>query len=359
MSTAEFPIPDEYLRLLNEPMIKTPEFEKNLRNNLQRLMVRDLIATPKDVKGNEFNLSNNESISTFNFDDPDNQISKLSDHDRMICHQDFPFLLAYSNQVRGKITNENDLLKKKSIAHSICEAKKMKQRLPIKNLTIFRGQCALTDRRMQDYFSLFQPELETPKVSNTSCKTRHTSCKTRNDVQISPAQLFSNVSNIWQEKIPTRQLTKRCIRRPPSDSLYKKPRLVDPLPSCSLLEGKFRSIVQSKTKFCDSFVDKDPSTPSSDAAVAATSNTPFPFKTPKADIDHRLPPSTVFVSNNTEPMSEIPCRIKSRATTTGSSKVGRKLSLMRINERLNEDLRRDSIRKEVDHNEKILYVSFV
>mmetsp|Transcript_319 Transcript_319/g.334 ORF Transcript_319/g.334 Transcript_319/m.334 type:complete len:359 (+) Transcript_319:199-1275(+) len=339
ISTSEFPIPDKYLRLLNEPMIKTPEFEKNLRNDRQRLLVGDLVATPKAVKENAGYLSSNESFSSFNFDDPDNQISKLSDHDRMICHQDFPVLLAYSNQVRGKMTNENELLKKKSIEYSICEAKKMKQRLPVKNLTIFRGQCALTDRKIQDYFSLFQP---TPKIRNTSSKTR-------DGVHMSPAQLFSHVSNNCQEKIPTRQTA----------SLYKKPRLVDPLPSCSLLEGKFRSIVKSKIKFCDSLVDKDLSTPSSEAAVAATANTPFSFKTPKAAIDNRLSSSTVFISNNTESMSEIHSHIRSKATTTGSSTVVRKPSFMAIDERVNEDHRLQNIRKEVDSNKKLLYVSFI
>jgi hypothetical protein len=326
--------------LLNAPMIDTPESEKNMRNDLGYLMIADMIDTPESEKNEPLPL-NFTSFSTFNFDD----------HEHKICHQDFPRrLVAFTtNQVRDdEKTNGNDLLNKKSIIHSIREAKTMK----ISNTSLKAHSIS---------------EAKTMKINNTSRKSR-------DDASMNPTKLFSSsmmkVKKVinWQDKIPIPRRTMKI------GFLFQK--------KAKCVGGKRhigRSLVRSDYLHKKIRLAITPTqTIASDEAITLT---PHPFMTPKQVNDIHLPPSAVFVSKNMEPMSEIACR--SRRTSFpdlagGSPNVNGKLSLidlMTIDEVcsdrnindvykrdcLNEDPRRDddNINKEAGPTEKILHVAFV
>lgn len=326
--------------LLNAPMIDTPESEKNTRNDLRYLMIADMIDTPESERNEPLPLDVT-SFSTFKFDD----------HDHMICHQEFPrSLVAFAtNQVRGdEKTNGNDLFNKKSIMHSIHEAKTMK----ISNTS---------------HTSHSISEAKTMKINNTSRKSRE-------GASMNPTKLFSSsmmkVEKVinWQDNIP---ISRRPIK---IGALFQK--------KAKRVGGKRhvgRALVRSDYLHKKIRLAITPTqTIASDEAITLT---PHPFKTPKQMNDNHLPPSAVFVSKNMKPVSEIACR--SRRTSfpdlTGiSSNVNGNLSLIdlmtidevcpdgNINDTDKRDcLNEDPLRDDDDMNkgagpiEKILNVAFV
>jgi hypothetical protein len=337
--SSAFPSSSALSLLLNAPMIDTPESEKNMRNDLRYLMIADMIDTPESEKNEPLPLDF-ISFSTTNFDY----------HDHMICHQDFPRrLVAFTtNQVRDdEKTNGNDLFNKKSIIHSIREAKTMK----ISN-----------ESRNSHSIS----EAKTMKINNTSRKSR-------DGASMNPTKLFSSMMKVkkvinWQDKIPTprRSMKIGVLFQKKVKRFGGKRHIGRSLVRSDYLHKKIRpAITPTQTIVSDK----------------AMTLTPHPFKTPKQMNDIHLPPSVVFVSKNMEPVSEIACR--SRRTSfpdlaCSSPNVNGKLSLIDLmtidevcpdrsindadkRECLNEDPRRDddNISKEVGPTEKILRVAFV
>ena len=352
-STIESPIRDDLLALINASMIDTPRSEKSTRNNdLRYLMTLDLIKTPKDEKVKEGKLFFPiESLNGFSFDNSDDQmkISKLSDHDRMICHEDFPRLLAFANSKHTGDTEKNVSSNKRLIAQSIDETKKMKGKLPIKNLTIFRGQCASLDRKIDEHVLLFKQQFETPKINNVSSSKTHDN----NGLSlISPIKsLHSNkLKDDWYDKVMSRQSLKRKRRvQPPLKlPLNRKKQFAADLSSEDI--GKFQSIVKPQKVFDDdpfactafstpSFSDSKSDSNSNSPTTTVTANTPCLLKTPQATNrgNEALPLSTIFVNTSTEaPLSE-------------------------ISSRLNEDQQRDPSKDDdtTKSGEKHLNVSFV
>ena len=317
-------LPASTIRLLvNAPMIDTPETEKNMRNDLRYLMIADMIDTPESERNEPLPLDVTY-FSTFNFDD----------HDHMICHQEK--------------TNGNDLFNKKSIMHSIREAKTMK----ISN----------TSRTSHSI-----SEAKTMKINNTSRKSRE-------GASMNPTKLFSSsmmkVKKVinWQDKIP---ISRRSIKigvlfQKKAKRVGRKRHVGRSLERSDYLHKKIRLAITPTQ------------TIASDEAITLT---PHPFKTPKQMNDIHLPPSAVFVSKNMEPVSEIACR--SRRTSFPdlagrSPNVNGNLSLIdlmtidevcpdgNINDAdkrdcLNEDPLRDddNMNKEAGSTEKILHVAFV
>ena len=127
-------------------------------------MIADMIDTPESERNEPLPLDVTY-FSTFNFDD----------HDHMICHQEK--------------TNGNDLFNKKSIMHSIREAKTMK----ISN----------TSRTSHSI-----SEAKTMKINNSSHQSRE-------GASMNPTKLFSpsmmKVKKVinWQDKIP---ISRRSIK---------------------------------------------------------------------------------------------------------------------------------------------------
>jgi hypothetical protein len=348
--------------LLKAPMIDTPESEKNMRNDLRYLMIADMIDTPESEKIEPIPLDFTP-FSTFNFDD----------HDRMICHQDFPRrLVAFTaNQVRDdEKTNGNDLFNKKSIIHSIREAKTMKiDNTSRKSYSISESKTMKINNTSRKSHSI--SEAKTMKINNTSRKSRDGA--SMNPTKLFASQLFSSNMMVkkvinWQDKLPTRKSMKiGALFQKKAKRAGGKRHIGRSLVRSDFLHKKIRLAITPTQ------------TITSDEAIALT---PHPFKTPKQMNDIHLPPSAVFVNKNMEPVSEIACRSRPAvfSNLAGSSNVNGngKLSLIdlmtidevcpdrKMNDAdkkncLNEDPRRDddSIKKEADPTEKILHVAFV
>lgn len=151
-------------------MIETPEKDRVFDPN--RLMSIDLIKTPvetKHLQRDVFSVSPiNPSVSSMAAD-----LSGVNK--RIICHEDFPRVLALLNQVKqpnklmddmtlNQVTKMNepteDMLQKSIRDESEATAKLMKDRSGLNNLTIHRGDCPVTDSKMQGYLSILLHRLK-------------------------------------------------------------------------------------------------------------------------------------------------------------------------------------------------------
>ena len=166
-------------------MIETPEKERAFDPN--QLMRIDLIKTPvetKHLQRDAFSVStSNPSVSSMEAD-------LSSANNRIICHEDFPRILALLNQLKQpnepmdymilnqvkKMNEPTEDMLQKSIRHeSEATAQLMKESSGFNNLTIHRGDCPITDRKMQGYLSILIHRLklktDTPV---TTCQTKTT-----------------------------------------------------------------------------------------------------------------------------------------------------------------------------------------
>ena len=206
-SAHESSILDENMMLLKRPMIETPE--KDRRFDPRELLTMELIKTPppdiepsstafyiaalKDKDGMSYQAT---SISTSTSDLP--MIAKLSVRNRMICHQDFPRLLDLINQLKNTKTTAKQSIEQ-STNDSEAIAKGVKERIGVRNFTIFRGQCPITDRMMQGYCQTLQHNLKVSKVKATIIATTDTTCSTH---AMAPTRLFSSNIQLNNDDIP-------------------------------------------------------------------------------------------------------------------------------------------------------------
>lgn len=166
-------------------MIQTPEKDRVFDPN--QLMSIDLIKTPVETKHLQRDAF---SVSPLNPSVPSIAADLSTLNKRIICHEDFPRMLALLNQVKQrnevmddmnlnqeKKMNEptEDMLQKSIRDESEATAKLMKERSGFNNLTIHRGDCPATDSKMQGYISMLLHRLKlkagTPESSFQKKKT--------------------------------------------------------------------------------------------------------------------------------------------------------------------------------------------
>jgi hypothetical protein len=182
-------------------MIETPE--KDRRFDPNELMTIDLIKTPRDTESllvssitmlnddfklqfQDFSKSNSDSSTS-------SMIAKLSVRNRMVCHEDFPLLLALLNQVKKANTSTKKPIKQSTEDESEVIAKLMKEKLGVNILTISRGQCPLTDRMMQGYYTMLQYHLKAKTKATTEAD-----CKMHSVI---PTRLFSSITQLHASHI--------------------------------------------------------------------------------------------------------------------------------------------------------------
>ena len=189
--------------LLKQPMIETPERDRRFDPN--ELMTIDLIKTPrntesllvssiamlKDYSNLQFQAS---SVSSSDPSAP-SMIAKLSVRNRMVCHEDFPRLLALLNRVKKANTTTNSPIKQSADDESQVIASLMKEKLGINILTISRGQCPLTDRMMQGYYTMLQCHLKAKTKATTEADSKMHS--------VIPTRLFSSRTQFYASHAST------------------------------------------------------------------------------------------------------------------------------------------------------------
>jgi hypothetical protein len=177
--------------LLKQPMIETPQRDRKFDPN--ELMTIDLIKTPrntepllissiamlKDDSNLQFQAS---SVLSSDLSAP-SIIAKLSVRNRMVCHEDFPRLLALLNRVKKANATTNSPIKQSTDDASQVITNLMKVKLGVNRMTISRGQCPLTDRMMQGYYIMLQCDLKAKTKASTEADSKMHS--------VIPTRLFS------------------------------------------------------------------------------------------------------------------------------------------------------------------------
>eukprot|EP00536_Pseudo-nitzschia_multiseries_P000742 jgi/Psemu1/1678/gm1.1678_g len=155
-SAQEHSILQYNMMLLKQSIVRSPLRDQTF--DPEELMNMDLIKTPQSY----IEHLPDEFIDPFQdekmiHDQPASRssipaslmISTLDPPRRMICHEDFPLLLAIRK--KNRVRTNPFVIKQPTKGDVDATVMAMKQRRGLQNFTIFRGQCASTDQLMRKY----------------------------------------------------------------------------------------------------------------------------------------------------------------------------------------------------------------